>query len=470
MSQVVQTSQPYPSSNAHVHVTITASRCLRYLLALHSSGGWGRMREEKATRLSTPARYRYPRSAQAEIVRLHQKDTYYRDAFHEQLKEFAINVFGSRATHKYENLLILGSSLVYFGLCTLNGAQSLGEEYVNAMMRHRKTGHIVSAKRRAAFLLLYVVAPYVVARSYSVVRAWVVRVGALNDEKREEEKQLESMGIVGMENPTLCSRIWSRWKVDELIHWLSRHLPGAHELTGSHGFFAYVSAAQLAMFYLWGRYYTLAHRFVGADYMYASARRPGSPPMSYEVLGVLLSIQFLVKLGLMWRNRLLRANGGVAVRDITFASRSRNPNQKPHLKLDDKEVFPHDGTVVTREPGMFMPQPYTFPLIYPCADGEVKPADLGMEQVSTEEESRDFDAAQAAIRTRTAQLEAVSSQILRCTLCMDRREPQKGDSAVTECGHVFCWACIEEWLSEKPECPLCRQGVSITQLMPIYNL
>ena len=119
---------------------------------------------------------------------------------------------------------------------------------------------------------------------------------------------------------------------------------------------------------------------------------------------------------------------------------------------------------------MFMPQPYTFPLIYPCADGEVKPADLGMEQVSTEEESRDFDAAQASIRTRTAQLEAISSQILRCTLCMDRREPQKGDSAVTECGHVFCWACIEEWLSEKPECPLCRQGVSITQLMPIYNL
>ena len=73
------------------------------------------MREEKVARLSTTARYRYPRSAQAEIVRLHQKDTYYRDAFHEQVKELAINVFGSRGTHKHENLLTLGSSLLYFG-------------------------------------------------------------------------------------------------------------------------------------------------------------------------------------------------------------------------------------------------------------------------------------------------------------------------------------------------------------------
>ena len=24
------------------------------------------------------------------------------------------------------------------------------------------------------------------------------------------------------------------------------------------------------------------------------------------------------------------------------------------------------------------------------------------------------------------------------------------------CGHVFCWACVHEWLADKAECPLCR--------------
>lgn len=101
---------------------------------------------ESSAHHATPARLTYPRAAQSEIVRAHQKDVYYRDLFSSQLKEVASEFLGARRSHVYAESLSLVASVAYFGLSTLGGAQSLGEEYVNAMMRDRPTGKIVNAK------------------------------------------------------------------------------------------------------------------------------------------------------------------------------------------------------------------------------------------------------------------------------------------------------------------------------------
>ena len=54
---------------------------------------------------------------------------------------------------------------------------------------------------------------------------------------------------------------------------------------------------------------------------------------------------------------------------------------------------------------------------------------------------------------------------LKCSLCLE----QCCDQTSTVCGHIFCWVCICEWTSEKPECPVCRTTVQPQQLVCLQH-
>lgn len=419
------------------------------------------MQELSEPHAGTPSRLRFPNSAQAEIVRLHQKDAYYGELFREQVRDVAVEFLGARLTHRLENLLALGASMTYLSLCTLGGSQSLGEEYVNAMMRDRRKGGIVSAKRRIIFLVLYIMAPFFAVRMYSITRMYILRMDMHITRKRLREAQ--SMEIL-VHEPSLLTRLWNN--IEYIVHWLADRLPGSHALTGTNGFFAYVSSAQLALFYLSGPYYTLAHRLVKADYVSASTQRPSSQPLSYEILGMLLAVQLLIKLGLSIRHINFPAPASSDGTNAARASAETKRVEPVSLKIDGAVVSPLGDS----HRKVSSSNATNVPLVYADPDVSASPERLGLGPIRTESEKQAFDLAQTAVRTKTVQMEAIADEVLRCTLCMDRREPENGSSAVTECGHVFCWTCIEEWLKEKADCPLCRQAVHVSRVLPIYNL
>jgi len=56
----------------------------------------------------------------------------------------------------------------------------------------------------------------------------------------------------------------------------------------------------------------------------------------------------------------------------------------------------------------------------------------------------------------------------RCSLCLDRLG-SRGLTTSTPCGHLFCWTCILESLARTRDCPLCRQTVSPSRLIPCTN-
>uniref|UniRef100_A0A182T164 RING-type E3 ubiquitin transferase n=1 Tax=Anopheles maculatus TaxID=74869 RepID=A0A182T164_9DIPT len=52
-----------------------------------------------------------------------------------------------------------------------------------------------------------------------------------------------------------------------------------------------------------------------------------------------------------------------------------------------------------------------------------------------------------------------------CALCMDATQ----DISVTQCGHLFCWHCILNWLDQRQICPICRETVKKTRVIRLQN-
>lgn len=151
---------------------------------------------------------------------------------------------------------------------------------------------------------------------------------------------------------------------------------------------------------------------------------PHTQPPSYSLLGVLLAVRLLY--------RLMNA-----LRSIVPSEPSKGKEKQLNSSQSSHETY-LDSTPISTFLGPSNPE-----------SEPAKPAEQD---------------------TRTALTISSISPALRagrrCTLCLEERT----DSCATECGHLFCWTCIVGWGREKAECPLCRQGLKLSGLLPIYNL
>ncbi len=66
--------------------------------------------------------------------------------------------------------------------------------------------------------------------------------------------------------------------------------------------------------------------------------------------------------------------------------------------------------------------------------------------------------------TRAEQQPAI---LATCAICrMTRMQPAVSKS----CGHVFCWPCLNHWVSSvKEACPYCRAPCTLDDIQPLYN-
>ncbi|KAF8343787.1 Pex12 amino terminal region-domain-containing protein [Cantharellus anzutake] len=188
-----------------------------------------------------------PRASQPQIIRAYQKDLFYNFFLREESENVLRSIFGTRWLSKWDKEVELFTKLLYYGLTTLRGLQSLGEEYVDIRPISTKNRRLPNLKLRAAMLLL----------------------------------------------PTLPSYLISRF---------SRNLPLDPEgrvsrfIRAVPNFLEILTEINLATFYFSGAYYSLSSRILRVRHMSSVSVNPNFKPPSYSFLGILLSIRLLNRL------------------------------------------------------------------------------------------------------------------------------------------------------------------------------
>ncbi|KAK1729353.1 hypothetical protein CaCOL14_002630 [Colletotrichum acutatum] len=373
----------------------------------------------------------YPYASAPDIIRAHQKDAYYKGHLSNTLTSLHRLLLGARSAHSATALHRLFADTLYLGLTTLPGNRTLGEEYCDLVQLHvgaagddtdDPSGALPTLARRASYIATSVLLPYIAGRALPTLRA---RLRTLLEPSTSSKPS---------------SKTTSR--KEAIKAYLVTNLPS---LTSA----APIHAATLAIFYFTGTYYELAKRVLGLRYVF-TRRVPDSPDRAgYEVLGVLLVAQLAVQSYLHIRSTISDAAAAAA------AARTRsNSSSLLDVSLDANAYAANTGLLLTETgtPGgngvgssKVDISAVTHTPVIPSADASSEPGarfDLSDEKTM-------------------AYISGAAQR--KCTLCLEELK----DPSATQCGHVFCWTCIGDWVREKPECPLCRREAMVQHILPL---
>lgn len=268
--------------------------------------------------------------------------------------------------HTHPDEIAVGAKLLYFLVNTALGARTLGEEYVDILYVTRSGKRLPGKARRVLFAVLYTVLPYLVTR--------IVR-------------KLKAQGETSKS-------------------WLSNTLTSYPKLLDT------LMNVHVALFYFQGLYYSLSKRFLSLRYAFAHNKDAEKllKTGNYSFLGVIMLLQFAVKLALKMCNRAGPEDSGEESSHSVFSSVKLLENVQAYIDSNPK---------------------------------------LG-ERVNVE-------------LLDPSQLPYIPEVSRSCMLCLSPMT----NPAAANCGHIFCWTCIVDWIRDHPECPLCRQLCFEQNLLPL---
>ncbi|XP_004863854.1 peroxisome biogenesis factor 10 isoform X2 [Heterocephalus glaber] len=191
-----------------------------------------------------------------EVIRAAQKDEYYRGGLRSAAGGALHSLAGAKKWLEWRKEIELLSDVAYFGLTTLAGYQTLGEEYVGIVQVDPSQQRVPSRLRRSVLVTLHAVLPYLLDKALLPL---------------EQELQADSDGARALQSSLVPSRRgWSGTR-----RWVRRHTASLTEQqrkTLQRATFvlrqglACLHRLHVAWFYIHGVFYHLAKRLSGVTY------------------------------------------------------------------------------------------------------------------------------------------------------------------------------------------------------------
>jgi peroxin-10 len=235
----------------------------------------------------------FPLASQPDIVRASQKDEYYKRVLYDKYYEIVQRIMGPAYAVVAPDEIKFFSELCYYGLSTLLGRQTLGEEYCDIMQVTGKNMIPLDFRERLLLITLHIGFPYLYnklcAKLNKLSRSRFVQ--SMDEESGMTEERRKKIAV-----------FLPRFK--ELVETLKR--------------------VHVAVFYFTGIFYNISKRSLNVRYIFNRKLDEGRP--RYHILGILIFAQLLISAAIYLRNHLIKKKA-LESESAETSSLSSGPNE-----------------------------------------------------------------------------------------------------------------------------------------------